>query len=119
MHRCPSCGVDLHIALHVAKDEQPQPQRRRQDGSLEPAPMTPERAEAFTMPFGKFKGLSLAQIDADGHRDYLEWGARQWDRTLGRAVVGYLEFHPKRPARAEPQGDRRRETEQAMADGAY
>jgi hypothetical protein len=49
------------------------------------------------MPLGKHRGRTLAQIDADGFRDYLEWGATKWDRALGEAVGVYLAGSAKPP----------------------
>lgn len=90
MHRCPSCGVDLAIEVHKVEHELP-PQDRRPDGTKMPAEMNDHRAAAFTMPFGKHKGLTLGEI----HRKdstYLGWGMDQgWNGALGRAVSHFLD----------------------------
>lgn len=84
--KCPCCNAEL--ALHVVAPLGEQ--KRRPDGGREPADMTSERAANFTMPFGKYRGRTLADI---GEQDigYLRWGAKEWDRTLGRAVRFHLD----------------------------
>lgn len=71
--RCPHCRG------HVVESDAAPPHYRRLDcgecGSWlawVPAPMTRERAEAMTMPFGKHRGLSLGHL-AVNHPGYLEW----------------------------------------------
>lgn len=85
MCQCPNCGTNL--ALHAV--EPLREQRRRDDGGLEPAEMTPERAAAFVLPIGKYRGMTVGDV---GARDveYLRWGAANWDRALGRAVKYHL-----------------------------
>jgi hypothetical protein len=57
----------------------------------ERTPMTPERAAAFTLPFGKHKGETLAEVGSTDRR-YLEWLASLADLapSFRRAVVCYL-----------------------------
>lgn len=75
---CPCCRAMLDIAVDIKTPAKPlatqshPEQRRRPDGSLEPATMTDERAAAFSMPFGKYKGLTLAEIDRKD-ASYLNW----------------------------------------------
>jgi hypothetical protein len=89
MNRCPHCNALLDVRLHVAGGDQPQ---KRRPSDRPPQPMTDERAERFEMPFGKFQGMTLAQIaETNEGVEYLKWGATQWDRAVGRAVRHYLE----------------------------
>jgi hypothetical protein len=94
---CPHCHRPIRVMPAPEAVSRPasyprEPQRRRPDGSLEPAPMTIERARAFVLPFGKFQGRTLEDVGStDEGRRYLEWGAGQWDRALGRAVKFFLE----------------------------
>jgi uncharacterized protein (DUF3820 family) len=51
----------------------------------EPAPVTAERANAFTLPFGQYVGRTLAEVAATAEgRRYLAWlqGAEHTKRTL-------------------------------------
>jgi hypothetical protein len=50
-------------------------------------PMTPGRAAAFRLGFGKHKGKTLLAIDAAGDRAYLEWVADTWESHPG--IVGF------------------------------
>jgi uncharacterized protein (DUF3820 family) len=53
-----------------------------------PAPMTDERARAFVMPFGKYKGTTIGEIldQPDGER-YLRWlHGQSPEGPLGRAL---------------------------------
>ena len=62
--------------------------------------MTLERAARFVLPIGRHQGMTLAEVDAAGFRSYLEWGATQWDRSLGRAVRYYVENAAPPPNRS-------------------
>lgn len=83
--KCPCCGAEL--ALHAVEPRPPQ--GRRPDGPRGPDDMTPERAAAFVVPFGKHRGLTLAEL-ALRDPEYFRWGASQWDRALGRAAKIHL-----------------------------
>jgi hypothetical protein len=66
-------------------------QERRPDGSWGPAPWTFQRAHAFVMPFGKFKGKTIGEIDeTEGGRGYLEWAADAIRGSPGTAARVYL-----------------------------
>ena len=62
----------------------------RTNGTVPRRMMTMERAADFEMPIGKFKGMTIAQIDEAGQRDYLRWGVEVWTGSIGRAVTFYL-----------------------------
>jgi hypothetical protein len=51
--------------------------------------MTPERALAFTMPFGRYKGRTLAEIQ-DQNPDYLRWLATECSARTVRRAAAYL-----------------------------
>lgn len=46
---------------------------------------TPERAAAFVMPIGKYKGWTLQRILDGGDREYLAWAARNLEGGIARA----------------------------------
>jgi len=80
------------MSEHGESSYRPLPgQERRPDGSWGPAPWTFQRAHAFRMPFGKFKGKTIGEIDEtkDG-RDYLEWAADAIRESPGTAARVYL-----------------------------
>lgn len=57
-------------------------------------PLTPERAAAFVMPFGRFAGSTLARIGASTRgRSYLRWLLDEADLTPSarRAIETHLE----------------------------
>ena len=97
---CPHCGGELEI---TAARRQPghhdpprsgppprEPPRERKAWEREPLPWTPERARAFTMPIGKYKGRTIAQIGL-ADRPYVEWMAENLDRNCQKAAEVYLE----------------------------
>ncbi len=60
---------------------------RRSHIRWEEAPMTPERAAAFVMPFGKHRGTALHAVPVD----YLQWlAARLDDGAVRRAIEEHL-----------------------------
>lgn len=95
---CPHCGKPVSVTVKPAPesvsrpDHQPrEPQQRRSDGSLEPATMTAERAAAFSLPLGKHKGLTIAEVARKDH-SWLRWyAANGVEGSVKRAVVFYLE----------------------------
>ncbi len=52
------------------------------------APTPPEESHTYTMPFGKWKGLTLSEIATkpDGRR-YLEWASEKMARPRMREVI--------------------------------
>jgi uncharacterized protein (DUF3820 family) len=57
-----------------------------------PAPWTMERALAFQMPFGKYKGASMAELSRDSEGlSYLAWAARSIQGNPGTAARLVLE----------------------------
>lgn len=48
-----------------------------------------ERAGLCRLPFGAWKGYSVAQV-AERDAGYLRWAARTWDGRLGQVVREYL-----------------------------
>lgn len=94
---CPHCGKPLRIeAVTEATRPAPASQQRDANGNLLPMPWTLERAERFTMPFGKHEGRTIAEIDRID-RNYLKWLAETCDRNVQRAAITYLEATPSRP----------------------
>jgi hypothetical protein len=59
------------------------------NGNLPPQPWTLERAEAFVMPFGKYRGFTIGAIGRT-NRGYLEWVASTLDRGMQKAARIYL-----------------------------
>ena len=48
-----------------------------------------ERAGLYRLPFGAWKGYSVAQV-AERDAGYLRWAARTWDGRLGAVVREFL-----------------------------
>jgi hypothetical protein len=57
-------------------------------------PWTLERAQRFTMPIGKYRGSTMAQI-ALADPAYLEWCAENLDRGVQKAAQTILEAEPQ------------------------
>src|SRR5262245_46059159 len=94
--RCPRCGGPLltermESGPHFART------RCRACGfrRWERAPMTPERAAAFVLPFGRHRGRTLAEVGV-ADRGYLEWLAAlpALAPSIRQAVVCHLESAP-------------------------
>jgi hypothetical protein len=64
-------------------------ERRRKPWEKPPQPWTLERARAFKMPIGKYKGRTIGQI-ALADPEYLAWCAETMDRNIGMAAKTYL-----------------------------
>jgi uncharacterized protein (DUF3820 family) len=61
----------------------------------EAAPWTMERARAFVMPFGKFKGRTVGALADDKQaRSYLAWAADNLDGNAGTAAAVALGLKP-------------------------
>jgi uncharacterized protein (DUF3820 family) len=99
---CRHCGS---LALFTVRCESPSPHYARTGCRAcgrflrwEPAPMTPERAAGFVMPFGKHQGKTLGELaETPSGRSYLEW-LRIQDRIGGsmhKAIDAVLGPHPE------------------------
>lgn len=90
---CPCCGARLEVAAAGGRQSRP---NGHAGGHTPAQPWTIERARAFVMPLGKYKGRTIGQI---GLADpaYLEWVAETMDRNVGMAAKTYLE-HEQAPA---------------------
>ncbi len=87
---CPTCGAPLLLD----RENVPAPHYGRLVCNLghysqwAPAPMTFERAAAFIMPFGKYRGARLDAIP----KDYLCWARENLDnQSIVRAIAAYLD----------------------------
>lgn len=89
LDRCPYCGsvnldtVPCRTGPHFARVRCLDCKRQLR---WAPAPLSPEHARAFVMPFGKYKGMTLGAIVAtpDGSR-YLRWLLSEADLRPGLA----------------------------------
>jgi uncharacterized protein (DUF3820 family) len=73
---CPHCGKPIKLALSQGFGQ----------------PWDLERARRFTLPFGKFKGRSLAELaETSEGMDYLRWAAENMDGNAGIACRLVLE----------------------------
>ena len=94
--RCQGCGS---TRLHFVRHDPPFFGRFDclscgRHGPWLPAPWSLERTRAFTLPFGKFKGWSMGQLEAskDG-RNYLRWASENLEGNAGtaaRIVLGVI-----------------------------
>lgn len=58
-----------------------------------PAPWTLERARAFVMPIGQFKGFDLATLASNPRGlSYLRWGAENLKGNAGKAAKIVVEY---------------------------
>jgi hypothetical protein len=67
----------------------PDPPHEYKPWEKRPSPMTLARAQAFTMPFGKYKGKALAEIQA-ADPGYLRWLATDCSARAVRRAAAYL-----------------------------
>jgi uncharacterized protein (DUF3820 family)/predicted RNA-binding Zn-ribbon protein involved in translation (DUF1610 family) len=87
--KCPRCGKNT---LHFVKSEV---HHGRYDclscGRIGPrikSPWTIERANAFTMPFGKYQGRSVGELAlTPAGKDYLRWVAESVSENAGIAAA--------------------------------
>jgi hypothetical protein len=57
-------------------------------GSFKPSPWSLDRARAFMMPFGKFKGRTIGELAKNNQgRSYLKWAAENLDGNAGMAAA--------------------------------
>lgn len=90
---CPPCNV---LCLEVTEGVPPPhagkyicPQCRSFRGWMQ-TPWTFERAAAFVVPIGCHKGQTLAEIEAAGDRQWIEWAAVNLSKGIARAASMYL-----------------------------
>lgn len=94
---CLACNV----AMIQSTEDVPKPHHAKlicprcgKHGGWVSRPWTPERAETYVMPIGKYRGQTLGSI---GHADrpYVIWIAESvGDRSIARAAQAWLDNHP-------------------------
>jgi uncharacterized protein (DUF3820 family) len=97
---CPHCGGALELTAARRQPGHHDPPRERKPWEKPPQPWSLERARAFTMPFGKHEGKTMAEI-AQADRGYVRWAAEKCsNRNVQKAAMLILE------SQAAPAGAR-------------
>lgn len=91
---CPRCGQPIRLDI----DDVPKPHYGRlvcQEGhwcGWVAAPMTYDRARTFVMPFGKYRGKTIADIAEEIDPSYLQWAARNIEsKSIQRAIERFAQ----------------------------
>ena len=95
---CPHCGSAHVLTVECLGGPHHSRTRCRDCGRhirFNAKPWDLQRAESFTVPYGKFKGQRVADLAADAEgRRYLRWAAGEWKGNVATAIKIGLGIDP-------------------------